>query len=405
MVQWFERILAILLTAFILIGCGSDPAQETDVRGQILLWHGWSGPEAVVLDRLLDQFTAIYPEVTVVRERKALAGIGEAFLDEAILGTGPDLLIAPARWEPVLAEAGVIQKLDEQTIDTSAYLPGLMRQLRTPAGLYALPLSAHTYALYYNQSMVDEPPATLTRLLDQAATGQPVALETTFYGAFWGVQAFGGQLFDPQGRVMPDQEGFGDWLAWLKQAQSEPNIIMSRDEDLLFDLFRTGRVVYYVGGPDRLVELQQALGEDVVGTAPLPAGPRQPAGPFLQAEALMFNAASTPAQTALALRLARFLTNEAQQTRLARQAGRVPANAQVQIDARVAPAIAGFIAQTKTAVPLPATALELETMLPGDQIYIQTLEGILAPTEAAQELTRLLTNSPSASPGGEGDAP
>jgi maltose-binding protein MalE len=180
---------------------------------------------------------------------------------------------------------------------------------------------------------------------------------------------------------------------------------MSRDEDILFDLFRNGRVVYYVGGPDRLVELQQALGEAVVGTAPLPSGPRHPAGPFLQAEALMFNAASTPAQTTLALHLARFLTNEAQQTRLARQAGRIPANAQVQIDARVAPAVAGFIAQAKTAVPLPASVLALETMRQGDQIYIQTLEGILEPAEAAQELIRRLTNFPAASPGGEDDVP
>jgi maltose-binding protein MalE len=406
MVQWFKSTLAILLTVLIFLGCGTTTSRDTGPRGQILVWHGWSGPEAEILDQLLDQFMVIYPEVTIIQESKPLAEIGDVFLDQAKLGMGPDILIAPARWEPGLAEAGVIQKLDEQEIDTSAYLPALVQQLRTSTGLYALPLSAHTYALYYNKTKVDEPPATLAELLDRAAQGQLVALETSFYGAVWGVQAFGGQLFDQQGRVVPDQEGFGDWLVWLKKAQSEPNVIMSADEGQLFDLFRDNRVAYYVGGSNRLVELQQVLGSEVVGAAPLPAGPRQPAAPFLQAEALMFNAASTPGQTILAILLARFLTNEAQQTRLARQAGRVPANARVRIDARVAPAIAGFIAQSKTAVPLPVSTLGLQTMLAGDQIYVQTLEGVLEPAEATRELTRRLTSPSSDAPsGGEGDAP
>ena len=118
----------------------------------------------------------------------------------------------------------------------------------------------------------------------------------------------------------------------------------------------------------------------------------------------MVNAASTPVQTALALQLARFLTNEAQQSKLARQAGRVPANAQVRIDPRAAPAVAGFIAQTKTAVPLQITPDSLQIFLQGNRIYAQTLEGVLEPTEAARELTTQLNSSMfNASSGGQPD--
>ncbi len=405
MVQTLKRYLIIFLIGVVVVACSAARASdEPELRGQILIWHGWSGQEAAILDQLLDQFMTIYPGVIVIHERKPLAEIGDDFLEEARLGTGPDLLIAPAKWEPMLAEAGVIQNLSEQTIDTSIYLPALIEPLRYQDKLYALPLSAHTYALYYNKTMVDEPPDTLADLLNQAAEGQSVALETTFYGAFWGVQAFGGQFFDAQGQVALDQAAFSDWLAWLKQAQADPNIILSHDEELLYSLFREGQVAYYVAGPDRLLELQQALGPEVVGVAPLPAGPRQPSGPFLQAEALMLNTASTPAQTAVALGLAQFLTNEAQQTKLARQAGRVPANAQVRIDPRVAPAMAGFMAQTKTAVPLPSIPSGGQALLQGDLIYAQTLEGILEPSEAAQALTEqfntILSNPPS---GGEAD--
>lgn len=394
MIQTLKRCLTIFLIGIMVVACSAATASdEAELRGQILMWHGWSGQEAAILDQLLEQFMAIYPGVIVIHESKPLAEIGDDFLEEARLGTGPDLLIAPAKWEQALAEAGVIQNLSEQTMDTSIYLPALVEPLRYQDDLYALPFSAHTYALYYNRRMVDEPPATLTDLLNQAAEGQPVALETTFYGAFWGVQAFGGQLFDEQGQVGLDQKGFADWLTWLKQAQVEPNIILSHDEELLYNLFREGQVAYYVAGPDRLLELQQVLGQEVVGVAPLPGRPDNPAGPFLQAEALMLNAASTPAQTAVALELARFLTNEAQQAKLARQAGRVPVNAQVRIDPRVAPAVAGFMAQTKTAVPLPAITDGGQALFQGDLIYAQTLEGVLEPSEAAKELTEQFNSS------------
>jgi len=403
MTQWLKKTFVIVLAGLTIIACRVVPSEEGELRGQILVWHGWSGQEAIILDQLLDQFMTIYPGVTIVHESRPLAEIGDEFMDEATFGMGPDLLIAPAKWEQMLAEAGVIQDLSKQTIDTSIYLPTLIDQLHTQDDLYALPLSAHTYALYYNKTMVTEPPATLTDLLNRAAEGQPVALEITFYGAFWGVQASGGQL-DAQGRVALDQKSVADWLTWLNQAQTEPNIILSHDEELLYNLFREGQVAYYVGGPDRLLALQQALGPEVAGVAPLPGTPGNPAGPFLQAEALMFNAASTPAQTAVALELVRFLTNEAQQTKLARQAGRVPANARVRIDPRVSPAVAGFMAQTKTAVPLPSTPSGGQALFQGDLIYVQTLEGVLEPAEAAKELVTqfnsILINPPS---GGDSD--
>jgi maltose-binding protein MalE len=317
---------------------------------------------------------------------------------------GPDLLIAPARWAQALVEAGVIQPLSEQTVDTSIYLPTLVDHLHYQDKLYALPLSAHTYALYYNKTMVAEPPTTLTDLLNRAGGGHPVALETTFYGAFWGIQASGGQ-FDPRERVILDEKSVADWLTWLTRAQANPNIILSRDEELLYTLFREGQVAYYVGGSDRLLALQQALGPEAVGVAPLPGSLNNPAGPFLQAEALMFNTASTPAQTAVALELARFLTNEAQQTKLARQAGRIPANALVRIDPRVFPAVAGFIDQTKTAVPLPLTPSGGQALVQGDLTYVQTLEGILEPADAAQILVNQFNNSLLNPPaGGESDA-
>ena len=142
MAQWLKRTFIIILVGVTLMACGANSTDEEELRGQILVWHGWSGQEAIILNQLLDQFMTIYPGVIIVHESKPLANIGNEFLSDATLGTGPDLLIAPAKWEDMLVEAGVIQNLSEYPIDTSIYLPVLVEQLRYQNKLYALPFSA-----------------------------------------------------------------------------------------------------------------------------------------------------------------------------------------------------------------------------------------------------------------------
>ncbi|MBV7334812.1 extracellular solute-binding protein [Chloroflexi bacterium TSY] len=381
------RLIGVLLVSLALIACRPNLAEDRQLTGHILLWHGWRGEEVVVLNQILEQFTTIYPGVTIIDEYVPQNRIGESFLNEARLGAGPDLLIAPARWEQILVDAEVIQDLGQYQVDTSSFVPAAITQVRYRDRLYALPLSLHVYALYYNKTMVTEPATTLHELLEQADRGERMALDASFYGAFWGVQALGGQLFDDRGRVRLDQGGFAAWLEWLKRAQKVPNIFLSNDEGTLYSLFQQARVAYYVGGPDRLPELQELLGTESVGVTPLPTGPSNAAGPFLQAEALMFNASSSPRQTEVALALGRFLTNVEQQTKLALQAGRIPANAGVKIDARISPAMAGFIAQRQTALPLPNIPQMLDVIVVGDELYVQVLEGVVDPADAAQQLT------------------
>ena len=46
------------------------------------------------------------------------------------------------------------------------------------------------------------------------------------YGAMFGTyQAFGGELFDSDGRFVLDRGGFVNWLAWLKTARDLPGVL------------------------------------------------------------------------------------------------------------------------------------------------------------------------------------
>ena len=210
---------------------------------------------------------------------------------------------------------------------------------------------------------------------------------------FGGIQAFGGRLLDEEGRVVLNQGGFANWLGWLKSAQTEPNIILDNNEETLYTLFTSGEAAYYIGRSDVLTDLTAALGEDEIGVVPLPAGPNGLSGPLLRTEALMLNRWSSTTQTELALSLAKFLTNVEQQTRLAREINRTPSNDQVRIDTRLNPSVAGFLAQAKTAIPVPNLA-QIETLQQeGDETYIQALSGVVNLQAAASELTHLINDA------------
>ena len=97
---------------------------------------------------------------------------------------------------------------------------------------------------------------------------------------------------------MLNQGGFANWLDWLIEAGNLPNLILSKDEAILNDLFAQGRSDLLCRPVLRTTwNCKEALGEDVVGVSPLPAGPNNSAGPFLITEPIFFSMDSSPAQT------------------------------------------------------------------------------------------------------------
>lgn len=193
----FILLLALfmsLVSGFLMTACGADASEEVELKGRILLWHAWSGTEEEILDGLLDKFNDIYPSISVIAVAYDPDELQEQFKDKVEQGLGPDLLIGSQLWTRDLADAGLLQTIDQEDVDLSLYLAPALNTLNYNDELYGLPLSVHTSALYYNRSLVDEPPETLQELLEQAAEGKTVMLNTDFDSAFWGIQAFGGQL-------------------------------------------------------------------------------------------------------------------------------------------------------------------------------------------------------------------
>jgi len=439
------KIISLFILLILpLTSCLSDMGiefrsiSEDELQGQILIWHTWQGQEQTALRGLLDGFTELHPNVSIVEEFYDIEDIQEIYRYQIEAGLGPDILIAPASWAESLADERLIQDIsNREDVNLDIYLKAALDMLRANEKVYGLPLSLNTQVLYYNKTLLNSvsvennspttqepqatitsttaitdlnpvveppqnntqietfsPPRTLDELLQQANKDHQIALPTDFYNAFWGIQAFGGQLFDDEDRVVLNQGGFANWLGWLKKANENPNIILNRNLDELKPLFTNGRATYYVGSTQEYPTLQTALGPENVGVIRLPGRQNKAAGPFLQAEALMFNQATTENSTDLSLRLAQYLTNSEQQRKLALNIGKLPTNNRVNIDPRVSEAVAEFIAQSKTAVPIQLENIErLNHLLDsGNDIYAQVLEGELSVGDAATLLTEQIND-------------
>jgi arabinogalactan oligomer / maltooligosaccharide transport system substrate-binding protein len=382
------RFFLLFLFLPILTNCQSGPNAWGDGKGNgtILLWHGWTETEAAALANVLQGFNEIHPNITVISQAVPAENLLQQYQQSAHLGLGPDLFIGPGEWLMPLADQGLILDVLPFQPDTEHYLSLAVTTMRYGDGLYGLPLALRPIALYYNTALVETPPANLDEWLAQAANGRSSAMDVNFLPSFWGIQAFGGRLFDETGQVVLAEGGYANWLRWMQNAQNAPGMILSRDNVSLQDLFFSGKVAYYTGSPDDLTAARAALGEENVSVASLPAGPVGPAGPLLYVEAFYFNPFSRPQQTEQALLLASFLTNNSQSTTLLREISRIPANRSVPVDSRLHPAEAGFAAQARTSVAVSNTP-EMELIIAlSDDLNRAALAGAVDVLESIEAL-------------------
>ena len=434
------RSAVTMIVLFLLAACQSGQAMPAnDIEGRVLVWHSFNEQEEAVFDEILDSFAELHPAVHLTDERFSISELATVFPQQAESGLGPDIVILPASHINQLSEQGLIRDVsaamgEDGPIDAEQFLTTSLAMVGDGEKMWGVPLSLSTFGLYYNKLLLGTPdssaedvatliaaqqeaitdtvalqalddilanfdsataipPASdLEQLLEQANAGQRVAMPSNFYDAFWGIQTFGGRLFDEEGRVILNQGGFANWLGWLKRAQENPNIILNRRSDTLFDLFVEGNVSYYVASSAALPALQEAMGEDVVEVVRLPGLQNRAAGPFLEVNAMLFSQASAQASATAALRLAQFLTNTEQQTEFALAAGQLPVNHNVQIDPRIAPLTAEFVAQSRTSVPIALTDRERieEIVSTGDTFYGQVLGGETTVVAAANTLTEQL---------------
>lgn len=116
-------------------------------------------------------------------------------------------MIGDDSWISDLADNGLIRPFFTDQ-NTSTFFNSRNRNLvQYQDEIYGVPMSLAPLALYYNKSMVTEPPVSLDDLLAQAADGNTVAFVPRFEEAYWGIQTFGDGMFDAVGRFTLAESG------------------------------------------------------------------------------------------------------------------------------------------------------------------------------------------------------
>lgn len=396
--KWLAAGLLFVVGVLLFASCGGvRPRRESGpLDGSILLWHAWGETEAQALNQVVDSFTELNPGVSVkVQAFPTEADLLFQFLNSSASGLQADVLLGPASWTDGLIANVAIDPID---LDLSPdllgrYNPGVLGLVQREGKTYALPQALDTMGLYVNTNLVPTPTNTLAGLEAQANTGVNILLPVNFYDAFWGIQAFGGQLFDAEGRVILDQGGFANWLAWLRDSRNAPGMIQDTNREVLRQRFVAGEAGYYFGYASELNEITSALGRESVAVLQLPSEPVAAAGPFVSAEAIFFGAASSNNQRRLAVALATFITNAEQSARLMRSASLVPANNNVRINPRLNPLVAAFTTQARTAVPVPMQKNFEALLTAGNEAYVRALESGESPAEVAFALTNTVNQA------------
>ena len=374
-------ILTILLIGLFLSSC------QTLLEPRIILWHSWEGNQAEVTSAALARFSEIF-DTPIIASYIPADEMLDRYMSTASQGLGPDIFVASGENLRELADANLIEPLASDAITQSLYYTTSLATMTYQEKLYGVPLNMRPLAMYYNREMVSIPATTLSELLLQAEEGIGVAINSQFSQIVWGIQAFGGQLLDNEGQVILNQGAYTNWLNWLLNANANTQVYLSRDVTTLQRLFTDGEVAYYTGSASELTEIRTTMGANKVGVVPLPAGPNGASGPLIEVDALMFNSFSSQSSRDMALKLAQFLTNLEQSNTFMRDLDFVPTNRRVRVDLRTYPAIAGFIAQTRTAVALPHLPQVTYLLEQGDESLLRVIEGVIDSNTAADELTR-----------------
>ncbi|NDJ60295.1 MAG: extracellular solute-binding protein [Chloroflexi bacterium] len=354
-----------------------------DLEGQLVVWHALSRADNEALESIAEAYQAECPNVSVrIVSWAGSPDLPQTFRTAVAADVGPDLLITSSDWTYDLASTGAVRLITGEVLQR--HIPAALETLTYQGSVFALPLSFDLNALYYNSEMVSDPARTLDDLLTDAASGLTVLLPAGFEAAYWGIPAYGGQIFDGVYRVVADGTGgVAAWLAWLDAAQVLPGVQVSFDRQTLDAAFANGEAAYYVGPPSLIAEFERALGAEVVRVTTLPQGPVAAGASLVRTDAVFASAALDPQQADLALHFATFATRADSQRLLTEQTGRLSANVNVVVEDQSS--AAGFRNQVSRSVALPRVPQVEALLANGDALYRRVLTGGVDPAVAVAQ--------------------
>jgi arabinogalactan oligomer/maltooligosaccharide transport system substrate-binding protein len=318
------------------------------ITGDVTLWHayGAGGAEESAINTLIEKAKADNPEANITVLAVPFDQIFNKFETEAAAGGGPDMFIAPNDSLGKEVRADLLMPIDDKMQGyTDNLLPVAVEGCKVDGKLYCVPESLKAVALFYNKDTVPTPPKTTEELLAAVKGGLKLALNQNAYHNVGFFTGFGGKIVDDAGKCALDP-AFGEAMAYLSELKAA-GVQFFTDGGKADDAFQTGKVDAIINGPWATGNYKKSLA-DKVAVAPVPAGPKGPAGPLTGTDGFYINVNTPNADGAVALGL--YLTSPESMKTYVDVAGHVPADKNIQIADAVTK---GFAEAAATGYPRP----------------------------------------------------
>lgn len=359
----------------------SRGARADEVIG---LWHAYRGDEKTALEQVIRAFEAKHPGVRVELLQVPHDAYASKLTAAAPRGHGPHLFIDSHERIGDLVERGVVAPFPK---GADGEFPAVaVEALRDQTKVWGLPLAFKCVALYVNEDLVPEVPATLEGLvaLPLPKGVFPLAYEVDkmyFHAPL--LHAFGG-------RQLGDNDGFGfdseagarslDLVAKLVHDGAVPD---EASGAIVTELFKSGKAATVMSGPWLASDLGSSIRYRVVPLPKVEAAGGAPLRPYLTVEAVALTPLGEKNESAHAL--LGFLAGPESGEIRARVGRQVVARNGVELDD---PRLQAFASQAKTAVVMPSTRAMRATWEPADRALKKSLEGTVDSRAALREAHR-----------------
>ena len=359
-------VLFAVIPALVLASCGgkkeaaSSAASEKPVT--LKVWESDNGPDEFIR-KAGEAYTKLHPNVTIKYEHVELGdATGQIALDGPA-GKGPDLFAAPHDKLGELVNSGHVSATVSAGKIKNEVLGACSQALTYNGTMYGYPVSAETYALFYNKDLIkeNEVPKTWEDLASFAKkfnsankdkNGFIMDVGNAYYTIVF-TTSDGNRLFGPEGtdttKTNINSDASVKGMKFFQSLRSALDVPASDLSTSYADAaFSSGKAAMHITGLWNVKPFQDA-GVNF-GVAPLPSlpGDSKPCASFSGTRA-MFVSAYSENQEAAADFAQFLLTPEMQQLRFD-LTGAMP-SVSVTVDS---PYMPGFIQQLDYAFPMPS---------------------------------------------------
>ncbi|MDR3123260.1 MAG: maltose ABC transporter substrate-binding protein [Treponema sp.] len=352
-------LVSLGLTVLVLAGC-SKKTSSGQANVELTVWESTNGPDQFIR-QAGEAYTSLHPNVTIKFVNVELGDSVNQIALDGPANVGPDLFAAPHdRLGELVTNGHILPTANPDSIKSG--LLGACLTATTYNGVqYGYPVSAETYALFYNKALIQESEvpktwAAMITYIKSFNTPNKYAFLMDVGNAYYSIiftTKGGNRLFGPSGtdtrNTNLNSEAAVTGMEFFQSLRQVLNVPAADINTSVGDgAFQAGDVAMYISGPWNVVGFVNA-GLDI-GIAPLPSLPGEstPAASFSGTRVMFVSAYSNHPDEANDFG-AFLMTPQMQQLR-ANITNTLPA-IDVPTDN---PYAAGFVEQLKYAFPMPS---------------------------------------------------